>query len=201
MNDGTKVTDRIPVVFADGSVEYHDGGTIVGRVGLPGMWLRSDYTLTLGDERPLRTGEDSVRLPDGRHCRIEGWKDEALRLRALLTAPLPPELAEIETRVAALPPGEWSGEGHLLAYGPHEGAPDEPGYFNDHHCDREICVYGAASEAVPVATFLRHARLDVPRLLVGNRVQAAEIVALRAELAAAKRRAEAGRATGRGAPA
>lgn len=70
------IDDQIPLVFADGTVEYHPGSTMVR---WPQMKSAPEPLSAFG--RVLRTGGDSVRMPDGRMAQIEGWQDEALRLR------------------------------------------------------------------------------------------------------------------------
>lgn len=74
-------TDQIPVVLEDGTVEYLPGDTIVTWWGMD-----APQPLSAVERDWVTIVEDKLTLPDGRRCRIEGWKDEALRLRAARAA-------------------------------------------------------------------------------------------------------------------
>ena len=84
--------EKVPVVLEDGKVEEVDGNVEV-TCSYQEKYMPAGFRLVLSKgllvsyERPSSTaagGAYAFTLPDGRLCQIEGWRDEALRLRGKL---------------------------------------------------------------------------------------------------------------------
>lgn len=103
------VEDVIPVVFDDGSVVYLPGTTVVTHAHGKGTTRRGNTTLSAVG-RDLRTGKRVRVVGDGdlagdAQARIEGWQDEALRLRAQVVDTCPRDAAVAPVTVRRVPEG------------------------------------------------------------------------------------------------
>ncbi len=89
MSNESSPDSRIPVVFDDGIVEYLPVDTVVTFPRGKHHRALGSYTRAIDTPQhptPFCLRDDSIFLPDGRRARIEGWKDEALRLRSAMLA-------------------------------------------------------------------------------------------------------------------
>lgn len=83
-------------MYDDGKVEYHEPRTMV-------RWaaMKSGKEPLANFGRVMSTGGDPVQMPDGRWAHIEGWRDEAMRLRAeaVVTLALVSDLMDVGSHV------------------------------------------------------------------------------------------------------